>query len=316
MDKRPFGVILVTLVCSNLILHTLAHPDPDIINPNQRRFVAKPNDIKKQDILYGASSSGGPSAPSKGPERHDQDSQTQKFGEKPPTSFWGNILSIVMQFASAFLQTDSGFGDGVDKIDNNELGGGVPEFSWPQLISMGIRLLLMGLGADSGVDKVDNGNSALQSMLTAVLTMAMGNEDPNEVAYMAKQTGELINLVVTLLDALKTSFSERALSARSLGGSDIFPNVGIGLISVAKGYTRTWGTENDACVQKFMCEANKECASETENVSYLSCTVGTYFSSLLLEKQRATSLLSLTEAGRRGRLMESCEELYMQCNEV
>jgi len=312
MDQRPFGVILLTLVCSNLIIHTLANPD--MFNPNQRRFVAKPNDIKKQEILYGAASSGGASAPSPSPVRHD--AGPIGLGEKPPTSFWGNLLAIAMQFASAFLQPDGGFGGGVDKIDNNELGGGVPEFSWPQLISMGIRLLLMGLGADSGVDKVDSGNSALQSMLTAVLTMAMGNEDPNEVAYMAKQTGELINLVVTLLDALKTSFSERALSARSMGGTALFPNVGIGLISVAKGYTRTWGTENEACVQKFMCEANKECASETENVSYLSCTVGTYFSSLLIEKQRATSLASLTEAGRRGRLNESCEEHYIQCNEV
>jgi len=153
-------------------------------------------------------------------------------------------------------------------------------------------------------------------MLTAVLTMAMGNEDPNEVAYMAKQTGELINLVVTLLDALKTSFSERALSARSLGGSDMLPNMGIGLIAVAKGYTRTWGTEEEACVEKYMCEANRECASETDNMGYFSCTVGTYFSSLLLERQRSTPLSSLTEAGRRGRLMESCEELYIQCNQV
>jgi hypothetical protein len=37
-----------------------------------------------------------------------------------------------------------------------------------------------------------------------------GSDDPNEVAVMAKQASEVVHLVVTLVEALTTSMSQRS----------------------------------------------------------------------------------------------------------
>jgi len=46
----------------------------------------------------------------------------------------------------------------------------------------------------------------------AVIGTLTGSDDPNEVAVMAKQATEVINLVVTLVEALTTSMSQRSFN--------------------------------------------------------------------------------------------------------
>jgi len=38
---------------------------------------------------------------------------------------------------------------------------------------------------------------------------------------------------------------------------------------------KTMNTANDVCAQKFVCEANKECSSETSSSSAIYCQLGT-----------------------------------------
>ncbi|XP_052132319.1 uncharacterized protein LOC127751979, partial [Frankliniella occidentalis] len=110
-----------------------------------------------------------------------------------------------------------------------------------------------------------------------------------------------INIVVNLLDALKTSFSHRAIAARSIGKKDSVSDAAVAGISVLKGYVRTYKTSDDNCMQKFLCEANRECAADQQGSSAIYCQLGSYAASFFLQRSTATPFDMYYEAGRRGR---------------
>jgi len=127
---------------------------------------------------------------------------------------------------------------------------------------------------------------------------------------------QFINIVVNLLDALKTSFSHRSMSARSLGKKDAMSDAAVASLSMFKGYVKTMNTANDVCAQKFVCEANKECSGETSSSSAIYCQLGTYATSFLLQRTGNAPFEVYYDAGRRGRSGDDCRQLYLACNEV
>lgn len=80
--------------------------------------------------------------------------------------------------------------------------------------------------------------------------------------------------MVSLLDALKTSFSHRSMVARSIGKKDSVSDAAVAGISMMKSYVRTYRTSEDKCMQRYVCEANDEC---TRNIggSSIFCQLGT-----------------------------------------
>lgn len=80
-------------------------------------------------------------------------------------------------------------------------------FSWSNLLSMGVRVALaLASGyANDGIDKSDT-FSPTQAVLGTVISALTGSENPQEVATMAKQATDVLGLVVTLVEALQTSF--------------------------------------------------------------------------------------------------------------
>jgi hypothetical protein len=274
-------------------------------HPNEgRKFAVKPNSPKKaveysNRIGTGDLQGGMPSHPSPRP------SEVQK-----EESFnWAKILTLGLQFVYNLLNPPA-----VDKIgEGPSLQDG--DFSWTKLLSVVLRVALAGLGADNKIDKNDGGpSSPLESMLTAAMSIFMGVKDPSEVAVVAKQAGELINLVVTLLDALKTSFSQRALEARSLGMP--YSDAAIAGISLLKGYARTFRTGDDLCTQRVMCEANRECVTDSLNGGYPFCQLGSYLVSWALDRQTRIPFEAYTDAARRGRSLEECQKVYACDNQI
>lgn len=85
---------------------------------------------------------------------------------------------------------------------------------------------------------------------------------------------QFINIVVNLLDALKTSFSHRSLAARSIGKKDSVSDAAIAGISMMKSYVRTYRTSDDKCMQRYLCEANTECSKDIGGSS-IFCQLGT-----------------------------------------
>uniref|UniRef100_A0A182N8X9 Uncharacterized protein n=1 Tax=Anopheles dirus TaxID=7168 RepID=A0A182N8X9_9DIPT len=303
--KMGQSMLLLGLVLSNLLICTWAYPQQyqqhqlqQTGAEQQRKFAEKPNAIKKvalDDI------------------DEIQTNQIQEGGFS-----WSNMLGLLMQM---IFNGGGGGGGGNVPTKSDDIDNGVSPFGqspWANVISVGLKIittLLGGGGAGDGIDKVDNGGSPMQNVLAAVFTAMFGAKDPDQVNTMAKQAGEFINIVVNLLDALKTSFSHRSLSARSLGKKDVISDATVASLSMMKGYVRSTRNADDRCMQKFLCEANIDCMGAIGGSS-IFCQLGSYATSYILERQTGKSFDSFYEAGRNGRSGFDCRQLYLECNEV
>ncbi|XP_012227580.1 uncharacterized protein [Linepithema humile] len=273
----------------------------------ERKFAEKPNAMKKVAI------------------DDLEDISTNQIQEGGSSGFsWSNMLGMLMQM----LLGQTG---GVTGPSKNEIDDGATTSPWTNLFSVGLRVLTALLGVPQqpvdGIDKVDNQNSPMQAILTAVLGAFLGQgRDPEQIAVMAKNASEFISIVINLLDALKTSFSHRSLTARSLGKRDTISDAAIASISMLKGYMRSVKSfsyvgraEEEGqrgCAERALCEASAECIADTPGPSSIFCQLGSYATSYLLQRQSGVGFEALYEAGRRGRTGEDCRTLFMDCNAV
>ncbi|XP_043498049.1 uncharacterized protein LOC122521404 isoform X3 [Polistes fuscatus] len=272
---------------------------------DERKFAEKPNAMKKVAI------------------DDLEDISTNQIQEGSSSGFsWSNMLGMFMQM----LLGQTG---GITGPSKNDIDDGVPASPWANLLSVGLRVLTALLGGPQqsvdGIDKVDNQSSPMQEILTAVLGAFLGQgRDPNQVAVMAKNASEFISIVINLLDALKTSFSHRSLSARSLGRHDSVSEAAMASISMLKGYVRSVKTFSNigraedegqqGCAERALCEASAECAADAQGTSTIFCQLGSYATSYMLQRQSGVGFEALYDAGRRGRMGEDCRTLFMDCN--
>merc|ERR1711971_1502904 len=92
-----------------------------------------------------------------------------------------------------------------DKIDNLDNQKEEDPLSTSNLISMAIKvaLALFSSATSDGIDKSDVNTT--QSILGIVISALTGSEDPGEVAVMAKQASEVVNMLIILVQVLQTS---------------------------------------------------------------------------------------------------------------
>jgi hypothetical protein len=130
---------------------------------------------------------------------------------KEEGSLLSTVVEIAMKFAPLIIDTLAGSTgpSQTDRIEGIDLNGEDP-FSLRNIAYLGLKLFLaVAGGTSSGIDKSDT-VGPLQPVMGAVIGALTGSDDPNEVAVMAKQASEVINLVVTLVEALTTSMSQRS----------------------------------------------------------------------------------------------------------
>jgi len=130
---------------------------------------------------------------------------------KEEGSLLSTVVEIAMKFAPLIIDTLAGSTgpSQTDRIEGIDLNGEDP-FSLRNIAYLGLKLFLaVAGGTSSGIDKSDT-VSPMQPVMGAVIGALTGSDDPNEVAVMAKQASEVINLVVTLVEALTTSMSQRS----------------------------------------------------------------------------------------------------------
>ncbi|XP_033335014.1 uncharacterized protein LOC117225502 isoform X2 [Megalopta genalis] len=224
------------------------------------------------------------------------DISTNQIQEGSSSGFsWSNMLSMVMQM----LLGQTG---GVAGPSKNDIDDGAPTSPWANLLSMGFRLITALLGGPQqpvdGIDKVDNQSSTMQ----------------------------FINIVVNLLDALKTSFSHRSLTARSMGKRDTISEAAVTTLTMLKGYVRSLKSFNNVgraedeghrgCAERALCEASAECVAKSQGTSSVFCQFGSYATSYLLQRQSGVAFDALYEASRRGRSGEDCRTVFLNCNAV
>ncbi|CAH0387038.1 unnamed protein product [Bemisia tabaci] len=295
MNQQLLGWVLLSLISAAYVLPTLAHPTDSMALA--KKIAEKPNSSKKV-ILE---------------DRNDLDDvSTNQISQADGGFSWSNMLGMVMQL----LFNPSGLNQqvGPSKSEGLDTDQGAPVSPWANFLSVSLKILTAllgggGINQNDGIDKVDN-SSPMQGILAAVLSAVMGTKDPDQISTMAKQAGEFINIVVNLLDALKTSFSHRSLAARSIGKKDSVSEAAVASLSLLKGYMRSMNTIDEKCMQRYICDANKECSTDLYGSSAIYCQLGTYATSLLMQKTNALPFNSIYSAGKRGRLGEDCRAVY------
>ncbi|XP_047534389.1 uncharacterized protein LOC125069022 isoform X2 [Vanessa atalanta] len=288
MQQKVSGWVFLALISSSAILHTLAYPQ------HAPLISQSTSNVRTQNPQYYSNSLPIP--------HREQIAQERKFAEKSnalkkvalddlddnqtnslsENGFsWTNILSSLMQM---IFNPGSIGPNKSDSLDTES----VSPSPWANYLSLGFKILTAILtgGNSESIDKGDN-NSPMQ----------------------------FINVVMNLLDALKTSFSHRSLAARSIGRKDSVSDAALAGIAMLKTYVRAFGTNDDKCLQKYVCDANSECSADIGPKSVF-CQLGTYAASFVLERQSAGTFEQFYEAGRRGRSGIDCRQLYFECNEV
>ncbi|XP_021193787.1 uncharacterized protein LOC110378728 isoform X2 [Helicoverpa armigera] len=289
MHHTVTGWALLALISSSAILHTLAYPQQvplisqatsSVRTHNPQYYsnsLPMPQQVQAEERKFAEKSN----ALKKVALDDIDEIQTNSISDGGFS--WSNMLGMLMQMIFNPGTTGPNKSDSIDTDS-------VSPSPWANLLSMGLKILtaILGGGASSdGIDKVDNGSSPMQ----------------------------FINIVVNLLDALKTSFSHRSLAARSMGRKDSVSDAALAGIAMFKTYVRSFGTNDDKCLQKYVCDANTECSDDIGPKSVF-CQFGTYAASFVLERQSGGTFDDFYEAGRRGRSGVDCRQMYLQCNEV
>jgi hypothetical protein len=127
---------------------------------------------------------------------------------------------------------------------------------------------------------------------------------------------QVLNVLVKVLDMLKSSFGQRARTSLSRGIRDSLDDAAVAGISMLKGYVRSVLTSEEQCTQKYICEAAARASREGRELGYLIAQFGGYASSYLLENQKSVPFNSNYEASRQGRNGADCTKLYQACNEA
>ncbi|XP_014094984.3 uncharacterized protein [Bactrocera oleae] len=285
-QRKLYSYLLLLIVSTNCLLLSYAYPQNEVY---QRQRLQK---VHQSPVYQPTAESTGrkyavkPNASKKvALDDVEDDGDVMNQLSETPTGFsWSNMLSTVL---TMFFNGAANVPSKSDDIDNSVGFGGSP---WANVISMGLKIIntLLGGGAPSdGIDKVDNGGSPMQ----------------------------FIQIVMNLLDALKTSFSHRSLSARSMGKRDSVSDATVAGLSLLKSYVRTYRNADDKCMQRYMCEANSECVREIGGAS-IFCQLGSYATSYFLDRTSDGKFEHLYDAGRRGRSGYDCHQLFLECNEV
>lgn len=289
MTREVLSWTYLVLISSSLILPIFAYERPEY-----RKFASKPSELNTLEYA------------SQYNNRIDTEPVSRPSELKKDETFsWQNIMVMGLQFLYNILNPPS-----VEKSDGPLLQDG--EFTWVKLLSVIIRVALAGLGSDTGIDKSDNPSTPLENMLTAGISMLMGNQNPSEVQTMAKHAGQLINLVVTLMDALRTSFSQRSFRARAMGGAAPVSDAMATFIGLAKGYVEGQRMEDENCQYNLICTANTDCELQGYR---MGCTIGSTMMAYGLGTFGRMNYNTAQEAARRGRVLEDCRVAF-PCNKL
>ncbi|XP_072154426.1 uncharacterized protein [Bemisia tabaci] len=289
MNQQLLGWVLLSLISAAYVLPTLAHPTDSMALA--KKIAEKPNSSKKV-ILE---------------DRNDLDDvSTNQISQADGGFSWSNMLGMVMQL----LFNPSGLNQqvGPSKSEGLDTDQGAPVSPWANFLSVSLKILTAllgggGINQNDGIDKVDN-SSPMQP------SKEFMSEETALLRLSFTKNSSFINIVVNLLDALKTSFSHRSLAARSIGKKDSVSEAAVASLSLLKGYMRSMNTIDEKCMQRYICDANKECSTDLYGSSAIYCQLGTYATSLLMQKTNALPFNSIYSAGKRGRLGEDCRAVY------
>ena len=109
-----------------------------------------------------------------------------------------------------------------------------------------------------------------RNLIKTAIKLVFGSDEES-----AATSRQIINLLVTVLDMVKTTFGARARAAqqgRGLNGA--FDDITIAGASMMKGLLRSAMAKDENCMQRYLCEASKDAVKEGHELGYLVAQFG------------------------------------------
>ncbi|UYV82286.1 hypothetical protein LAZ67_21001601 [Cordylochernes scorpioides] len=150
-----------------------------------------------------------------------------------------------------------------------------------------------------------------KNMIRTLVKLVFGSDEES-----AATSRQILNILVNVLEMLKTSLGQRGRSARS--GEDnrsVLDKAAISGAAMLQGYVKSVLANSTDCIQKYMCEASNSAVKEGQDVGYVIAQVGGYAASYLLESQKAVPLQVNLNATRKGRSGDDCFAAMQACQE-
>jgi len=151
-----------------------------------------------------------------------------------------------------------------------------------------------------------------KNLIKTVVKLLFGTSEESSAT-----SRQVLNVLVKVLDMLRTSFGQRARSSTARGIRDAFDDATVAGVTMLRGYVKSVLSKESHCAQKHICEASKDAVRDGRELGYLVAQFGGYASSYLLEKDaKSTPFNSSYEAARKGRSGEDCAKIFNTCNET
>lgn len=150
-----------------------------------------------------------------------------------------------------------------------------------------------------------------KNLVKTLVKLVFGSDEES-----AATSRQILNLLVTVLDMLKTTFGNRARSSTARGFRGALDDAALAGTTMLKGFVKSVMTKDDNCMQRYLCEASRDAVKEAHEVGYLVAQFGGYAASYALQAQKASPLQRSYNATRSGRSGEDCFSLYSACNET
>lgn len=108
-----------------------------------------------------------------------------------------------------------------------------------------------------------------KNLLKTVVKLLFGTSEESSAT-----SRQVLNVLVKVLDMLRTSFTQKARSSTARGIRDAFDDATVAGVTMLQGYVKSVLSKDSHCAQRHICEASKDAVRDGRELGYLVAQFG------------------------------------------